>query len=117
MLEETTEVGRTTTTVLHHALHHPSIVSLFSEFSTPLDSYQVLELCPRGSLAAILNSSSPSVLSEDELRVIVKGLVDALMYMRKQLILHGNLSPDHILLTEDLRPVRVQLIYTAAILT
>ena len=49
--------------------------------------------------------------------MIVKGLVDALMYMRKQLILHGNLNPDHILLTEDLRPVRVQLVYAAAILT
>ncbi|KZT73741.1 hypothetical protein DAEQUDRAFT_807948 [Daedalea quercina L-15889] len=97
------EDTRTTTISLHQALHHPSIVSLFSEFATPSDSYQVLELCPRGSLSSLLHSRRPSVLSEDELRGILKSVVDALAYLRKQRILHGDINPDNVLLTDDLR--------------
>lgn len=48
------------------------------------------------------------MLSEKELRVIVKGLVDALAYMKKQLIMHTNLCVDHVLLSDDLRPVRMK---------
>lgn len=105
MLEDMSVTIHATTHALQHTLHHPSIISLFSEFSTPLDRYQVLELCPKGSLATFLHSRRPSVLSEDELRVVVKGVVNALTYLQTQQILHNSLSPDHILLTQDLSPV------------
>ncbi|KAH9936352.1 uncharacterized protein B0H18DRAFT_1113755 [Fomitopsis serialis] len=102
-LNEASEDRRNESTALHQTLHHPGIVTLFSEFSTPSDKYQVLEYCPRGSLSSLLRSRCPSVLSEEELRGIVKSLVHALTYLRKQRVLHGDINPDNTLLTDDLR--------------
>ncbi|KAH9841603.1 uncharacterized protein C8Q71DRAFT_339837 [Rhodofomes roseus] len=102
-LDSISGVSYKNSSTLHQSLHHPCIVTLFSEFSTMSDSYQVLELCPRGSLQDFLRARRPPVLSEDELRGILKNLVDALAYLRRQRILHGDIKPGNILLTDDLR--------------
>ncbi|KAH9950661.1 kinase-like domain-containing protein [Amylocystis lapponica] len=93
----------TSSASLHQALHHPSIVSLLSTFSTSTDHYQVLELCSRGTLSDFLHSRTPSTLSEDELRGIVKTMVDALMCLRKERIIHRDIKASNILLTDDFR--------------
>ncbi|KAL6304318.1 kinase-like domain-containing protein [Sparassis latifolia] len=90
-------------TALHQALHHPCIVSLLSTFSTPSSHYHVLELCSRGTLSSLLKSRQPSFLSEGELRGVVKSLVDALVYLKKERVLHRDLKASNILLTEDFR--------------
>ncbi|KAG6900176.1 hypothetical protein C0993_001888 [Termitomyces sp. T159_Od127] len=90
-----------TTTSLHQALHHPNIVSLFSAFSTNQDNFQILELCSIGDLSTFLKSRPQPTLIESELRGVTKSLTDALIYLRKELVVHGNIDPSNVLLTSD----------------
>ncbi|KAF8073835.1 kinase-like domain-containing protein [Lyophyllum atratum] len=89
------------TTSLHQALHHPNIVSMLSAFCTTQETFHVLELCSLGNLSQFLGSRSLPVLSESELRGVIKSLADALTYLRKALIIHGDINPSNILLTSD----------------
>ncbi|TFK40572.1 kinase-like domain-containing protein [Crucibulum laeve] len=88
-------------TVIHQSLHHPNIVSLYSAFLDHCSLCLVLELCPSGNLLDHLTSRKPPTFSERELRCILKGLVDALIYLRKELVLHRKIDLSHILLTEN----------------
>ena len=111
-LTETPKMPRTpdtphlsSSTAVHQALHHPSIVSLLSHFSTPSAHYQVLDFCANGSLASVLNSRPSSSLSEPELRDIAKSLIEGLVYLRKQRVIHRDVKPSNLLLTDDFRIV------------
>ncbi|KAI9067534.1 kinase-like protein [Trametes sanguinea] len=86
---------------LHAALCHPSIVSLMSSFNSPTGDYHVLELCLDGSLADVLQARSNPILTENEVRGVAKSLVDALVYLKKELILHRDINPSNILVTDD----------------
>ncbi|KZP33580.1 kinase-like protein [Athelia psychrophila] len=88
-------------TTLHLSLHHPAIVSMFSAFLARCASYEVMELCPRGSLFGLLNSRYDHCLSEPEIRGALKSLVDALMYLRNERVLHRDIKPENVLITED----------------
>ena len=90
---------------IQQALHHPAIVSLLSTFSTEDAQYHVMELCSRGTLSAFLSSRNNPVLSENELRGVIKSLVDALIYLRKELVLHRDIKAANILLMDDFRVV------------
>lgn len=80
-------------------------MSLLSTFSTPSAHYQVLELCAHGSLLTFLHSRSPQTLSENEVRGVLRTLVDALIYLKKELVVHNNIKPENVLLTHDFRIV------------
>ncbi|KAI0917288.1 hypothetical protein AcW2_007460 [Taiwanofungus camphoratus] len=102
--DSTTEIAHlASSTALHQALHHPSIVSLLSTFSTPSGHYHVLELCPQGTLSVFVQQRKPPVLSEGELRGVVKCMVEALIYLRKERVLHRDIKASNILLTDDFR--------------
>jgi Serine/threonine protein kinase len=90
---------------LHQALHHPSIVSLLSTFATPSAHFHVLELCSHGSLSTFLHTRDPPILSEGELRGLLGRLIDALVYLKKELVIHRGIEPSNILLTSDYRIV------------
>jgi len=90
-------------TSLHQALHHPTIISLFSVFSTTKADYHVLELCSRGTLSNYLSARQPQILSECELRGVLKNLTDALLYLRKERVVHRDIKTSNILLTDDYR--------------
>ena len=53
-------------------------------------------------------------MHEDELRGVVKSLVDALTYLRKERIIHRNLKPSSVLLDETFRPVCFYLVFDAS---
>lgn len=86
---------------IHHTLHHPNIVSLFSSFNSPAGEFYVLELCSAGTLQDLLSTRQAPILTEDELRGVVKSIGDALMYLRKELVVHRDIKPSNILLTGD----------------
>lgn len=90
---------------LHHSLHHPSIVSLHTFFSTSSAHYQVLEYCPRGTLRDIIRSRWPQFLVEDEIRAILKTLTSALVYLSRELVVHRTIKPENVLVSEDSRVV------------
>lgn len=95
---------------VHQTLHHPSIVSLLSCFSTPSARYHVLEFCPNGSLSSFLHSRPTRSLSEQELRAIARNLVEALIYLKKEYVIHRDIKPSNILLTDDFRLVSVLIL-------
>jgi polo-like kinase 4 len=64
-----------------------------------------MELCSRGNLSAFLRSRNEPVLSESELRGVVRSLLDALIYLRKELVLHRDIKAANILVTDDYRVV------------
>ena len=96
-----------TSSAIHLSLHHPAIVSLLSSFSSARHDYHVMELCSQGTLLSFLQSRSNRALSECEVRGVSKSLIDALTYLRKELILHRDIKPTNILITEDYRIVRL----------
>lgn len=87
---------------LHQSLSHPCIVSLFSTFTTPSAQFHLLELCSGGTLAHCLQDNP---LTEAHLRGVLKSLVEALIYLKKQGIVHRNIRPSNVLLTSDRRVV------------
>jgi polo-like kinase 4 len=90
---------------LHQALYHPSIVAMYTAFSNSHAYFQIMELCSRGTLSAFLKSRDPPILQESELRGVIKTLVDALTYLRKERVLHRDIKASNILITDDFRVV------------
>lgn len=78
---------------------------MFSAFSTQDAFYEIMELCSRGTLFELLQSRRCHVLLESELRGVLKSLVDALTYLRNELVLHRDIKAANILITEDYRVV------------
>ncbi|KDQ62377.1 hypothetical protein JAAARDRAFT_189704 [Jaapia argillacea MUCL 33604] len=115
LLNSNDEAHPTFSAFIHQSLYHPSIISLFSAFSTPTQHVTVIEFCVRGTLASYLDRvqetmntvigerTVPNVTTESELRCVTKSLVDGLIYLRKEGILHGNIKPSNVFLTEDYR--------------
>lgn len=93
------------TSSLHQPLFHPSIVSLLATFSTSIAHFQVLELCSSGALVDFLKSRNPPTLVDSELRGVIKSMVDGLLYLKKESVVHGNINPSNLLLTSDGRIV------------
>ncbi|KAJ7147483.1 kinase-like domain-containing protein [Mycena crocata] len=84
---------------LHQSMSHPCIVSLFFAFSTPSARFHVLELCSGGTLSSYLDENSN--MSEGHLRSVLKSLVEALLYLKKEGVVHRNIRPSNVLLTTD----------------
>ncbi|KAJ7134560.1 kinase-like domain-containing protein [Mycena epipterygia] len=87
---------------LHQSLYHPCIVSLFSTFSTPLAHFYLLELCLGGSLSSYLSSYlDGNSITEGHLRGVLKSIIEALIYLKKEGVVHRNIRPSSVLLTPD----------------
>lgn len=76
-----------------------------SAFTTGTAQYHVLELCINGTLQDFIQSRPSPMLHEDELRGVVKSLGDVLVYLRKERIVHRDISPASVLLNETFRMV------------
>ena len=97
---------------LHQALHHPNIVSILSAFTRFHETLYILELCSVGSLSDFLHSRPLPTLLESELRGVTKSLVDALTYLKKELVVHRNINLSSVLLTGDLGVVSFVFIFS-----
>ncbi len=100
-------------TLLHSKLHHPSIISLLSSFHTSSEYYHVLELCAAGPLSRYLMSRATRRLTESEARGVLRQLIDGLLYLGRQRVIHRDIKADNILLTEDMRLVRCLVVHNA----
>lgn len=93
---------------LHQALHHPNIVSLYAVVRTPLDCFHVLEFCSQGNLFEYRRSLDTMTWKDTEVRRVLKGLVDALLFLKREGIVHRDLNPYNVLLTDNLVTVCVK---------
>lgn len=96
---------------LHLSLHHPTIVSLLSIFGPPSAHYHVLEYCSRGTLHGFLRSRDPPLLTEPEMRSVLKSLAGSLVYLRKERVLHRDINPSNIYIHDDFRVVSTRLCF------
>jgi serine/threonine protein kinase len=68
-------------------------------------TYQVLELCSHATLAEYIGSRHSGRLTEPGARGAMRTLVDGLMYLWKELVLHRNIKASNVLICDDGRVV------------
>ncbi|XP_049305975.1 calcium-dependent protein kinase 5 isoform X5 [Bactrocera dorsalis] len=80
-------------------LDHPNVVKLFEVLDDPLEDslYMVFELVKQG---CVLTIPTDSPLAEDKAWSIFRDTVLGLEYLHYQHIIHGDLKPENLLLTE-----------------
>ncbi|KAL1922181.1 uncharacterized protein VTP21DRAFT_9720 [Calcarisporiella thermophila] len=84
---------------IHWNLQHPAILSLYDYFEDATHIYLVMELCEKGELYQYLQKRA--LLSEAEARGVMRRLVEGLMYLHSQGIVHRDLKLSNILLTKE----------------
>ena len=94
----------TTTTLCQ--LHHPNIVQVFDYVPANATGYMVMELLKGTTFRAWLDAK-PGPPRIDELRRVVEPVMDALAYVHGQGLVHRDIAPDNILITDDGRPVLI----------
>ncbi|ORY04226.1 Pkinase-domain-containing protein [Basidiobolus meristosporus CBS 931.73] len=81
-------------------LQHPSILELY-DYSEDEDTvYLVMEICTGGELYRYLKERKRP-LTESEARCVMRQLVDGLLYMHSNGIMHRDLKLSNILLTDE----------------
>ncbi len=87
-------------------LNHPHIIKLFETIDDPNadELYIITEYMPGGDLMSTRQAGrglSCRPMSEIELRPIVRQVTAGLVYLKQQGILHGDIKPHNLLLTEN----------------
>lgn len=80
-------------------VQHEHIISLNEVFETAKKMYLVMELCEGGELADALKTRER--MSEEECKIIMSRLANAISYLHKNDIVHRDLKLENILLAVD----------------
>ncbi|KAJ3259012.1 hypothetical protein HDU77_002003 [Chytriomyces hyalinus] len=86
---------------IHSALSHPSILQLHTFFESQTHVYLVTELCPHGELYRYIQQRKGACLSEAEARTVMDEIVQGVLYLHSQGIIHRDLKLSNVLLTKD----------------
>ncbi|TKR87223.1 hypothetical protein L596_011658 [Steinernema carpocapsae] len=81
-------------------IEHPNIIKVINFFQNKDRTVMVLELCSESTLKEMLKARRR--ITEVETRYIASKLVSALRYLHKKTIIHCDVKPQNILLTENL---------------
>lgn len=87
------------------ALDHPNVIELIATLDDPPDQVLVLSWVPGCSLRDLLDDRG--TLAPGELVALLHGVAAAVDHLDDHGFVHGDLRPDHVLLTEDGNPVLV----------
>lgn len=80
-------------------LHHPNIVGVFDFVDEGAACWIVMEYVPSRSLARIVGEQGP--LTPEEAGSIGRQIADALAKSHTEGVVHGDVTPENILVTED----------------
>ena len=91
-------------------LRHPAVVAIY-DVDEPARTL-VMEYIPGGTLRERLRSmassdSAPRGLPVEDVRLLARGILEALDYVHRRGVVHGDLSPRNVLLRSDGQPVLV----------
>ncbi|RHZ77305.1 hypothetical protein Glove_182g21 [Diversispora epigaea] len=86
--------------MIQSELKHPYIVNLYDVFDDLDFVYLKMELCSNNSLLEMVQNRGE--LTESEVRLYMIQLIDAVGYMHNNNILHRDLKPDNIFLSDNL---------------
>lgn len=84
---------------IHAMLKHPAILELYTYFADDKYMYLVLELAENGSLKQLIDRRFR--LKEDEAADIISQVVNGLLFLHTNKILHRDISLGNLLLTSD----------------
>ena len=94
---------------------HPSIIHMIDAFETENDLYLVMEYC-EGDLFELMHkkndpgSSKSLLLSEPQVAIITSQLLSAVDFLHKRGIVHGDIRPENILLSNtDKENLKIKL--------
>ncbi|WBW72354.1 serine/threonine protein kinase Ppk25 [Schizosaccharomyces osmophilus] len=91
--------------LLGRVLRHPNICPVVETIKTPTCTYILFEYIGGGQLLEYILANGR--LDEGIARLFMIQLLDALRYLHQNLIVHRDLKIENILLTEDLRQVKL----------
>lgn len=87
---------------IHSKLKHPSIIELYKFFEDSEYVYLVLELAQMGELHRYLRESQRA-MTEEETASIMTQVVNGLLYLKANNIVHRDMSLSNLLLTKDFK--------------
>lgn len=81
-------------------LKHPQIIELYSFCLTDENEFAlIMEYIPGGTLKEYIKNNKK--LDEEEAKLILKQILEIILYCHKMNIIHHDLKPDNILFTDD----------------
>ncbi len=87
-------------------LDHPNIVGVHQVFEDNHTAYMALDLVKGRDLLDIIDEE-PERLGPPEIRALLTKILDAVAYIHNEGVLHRDISPDNILLSESGEPVLI----------
>ena len=88
---------------IHCTLSHENIVKFIDAFEDSRCYYIVTELCDNGSLINFINGKNKELsLSEQQMKNIIKQIVNAILYMHNNNIVHRDIKPHNVFLDNNM---------------
>ena len=85
-------------------LDHPNIIKFIESFDDNENHYIITEYYPKGKLSDFskIRESTGNKLTEIEIKYYVLQIVNALIYLKKNNIVHRDIKPQHLVITDKL---------------
>lgn len=86
--------------MIHEGLAHPNIIKLVEAFQDEIAHYFILEKAPNVTMNEYIQTLNSDNHTEAEHKVVFRQLMEALKYLHSMGVVHHDIKPENILLSE-----------------